>query len=298
MLVGILLTLFIGFLWSLVGGAYKFVAKENLSVFDIALVSGFLSFLVLVALLGWNFHSADAAVVPDAGFCWLVIGGGCINAAGGYVLQWSMKYCRSSVAWAIGQSALIIPFLSITLIFSEPWYALKVIGTAVIVGGMLVLSCSPSKKTEEMPRPAYGIMLALVAFLVLGIGQAMLSSASYLSFEDAVGFRPVLSSVGGFFAIIGGKIAMKEKSFRITKKALYVIVFYLVQGVITQTTQFFAMDSLAEVGMNACFFPIAIGTCIALYSVWSVVVFKESTNRYVIGGTAAIVCGIAAYCFC
>ncbi|MBO5695719.1 MAG: hypothetical protein J6S98_09980 [Lentisphaeria bacterium] len=297
MVTGILLTLFIGFLWSLVGIAYKFIAKENLSVFDIALVNAFLTIVVLLSILGWNIHT-DGASMPDAGFCWLVIAGGCINAAGGYVLQWSMKYCRSSVAWAIGQSALIIPFLSITLIFNEAWLALKVIGTVVIIGGMLVLSFSPAKKTQEMPRPTYGIVLALISFLVLGIGQAMLSATSYMPFEDTAGYRPVLAAFGGLAAVIGGKIAVKEKGFRITKKALCVIVFYLVQGVISQTVQYHAMDALKVVGMNACFFPIAIGTCIALYSVWSVTVFKESTNRYVIGGTAAIVCGIAAYCFC
>ena len=297
MVTGILLTLFIGFLWSLVGIAYKFIAKENLSVFDIALVNASLTIVVLLSILGWNIRT-DGASMPDSGFCWLVIAGGCINAAGGYVLQWSMKYCRSSVAWAIGQSALIIPFLSITLIFNEAWLALKVIGTVVIIGGMLILSFSPSKKTQEMPRPAHGIVLALIAFLVLGIGQAMLSAASYMPFEDSAGFRPVLAAIGGFAAIIGGKIAMKDKGFRITKKALYVIAFYLVQGVVAQIIQYRAMDILAGVGMNACFFPIAIGTCIALYSVWSVTVFKESTNRYVIGGTAAIVGGIAAYCCC
>lgn len=155
MVTGILLTLFIGFLWSLVGIAYKFIAKENLSVFDIALVNSSLTIAVLLSILGWNIH-ADGAGMPDAGFCWLVIAGGCINAAGGYVLQWSMKYCRSSVAWAIGQSALIIPFLSITLIFNEAWLTLKVVGTVVIVGGMLVLSFSPAKKRRKCPAPPTG----------------------------------------------------------------------------------------------------------------------------------------------
>lgn len=297
MVIGILLTLFIGFLWSLVGVVFKFIAKENLKIFDISLVSSAVSFFVVLGVLHWNLRTMDAAV-PDATYWTVLIVGSCINAAGSYVLQWSMKYCRSSVAWAIGQSALIIPFLSITLIFHEPWLVFKILGTLVIVLGMIVLSCSPAKKTQEMPRPMFGVMLALVAFLVLGVGQSLLSSSSYLPYVDDAGYRPVLGSIGGFIAIIGGKLAMRDYGFSLNKKAWYVIIYNVISGVIVALVQYRAMDYLKDVGMNACFFPIAVGTCIALYSVWSVVVFKESTNRFVIGGTAAIVCGIVAYCFC
>ena len=69
MLVGILLTLIVGFLWSLVGVGYKYIAKEQLSLFDISLVTGTFNLIILASILGVNLHGQGAeASMPGIGY--------------------------------------------------------------------------------------------------------------------------------------------------------------------------------------------------------------------------------------
>ena len=299
MLVGILLTLIVGFLWSLVGVGYKYIAKEQLSLFDISLVTATFNLIILASILGVNLHGQGAeASMPGIGYILFVIAGTLFLAAGSYVLQWSMKYCNSSVSWAIGQSALIIPFLVITFLFREELVLSKGIGTLVVLGGMAMLAVSSKGVTGGDGNKSFpGVLLALAAFAILGIGQTMVSSTSFLSYEDTAGFRPILATISGYMTIAGGKIITKEKGFRISRKALGVIILFCVQGLLAQILQYPAMDKLKEVGMNGCFYPIAVGTCIALYSIWSIVLFREKTNWLAILGTLAVLTGVCAYCF-
>ena len=68
------------------------------------------------------------------------------------------------------------------------------------------------------------------------------------------------------------------------------------QSVLVQAMQFFALDRLKACGMNGIFFPVAVGLCIAGYSAWSVLFFKEKASGLFIGGVAVILGGIACFC--
>ena len=300
MLVGILLTLFVGFLWSLVGVCFKYIAKEQLSIFDVSLITSTFNLIILASILGVNLHGQGAeAVMPGMGYVLFVLAAAILSVIGNFILQWSMKYCNSSVCWAIGQSSLIVPFLAITFIFREELVLFKGIGTLVILGGMVLLSISSKGEVKEGGNKSFlGVLLALLSFAAMGVAGAMLSATSYLSYEDTAGFRPVLFMIAGYITIAGGKIITKEKGFKFNRKALGIIIIYCLQGLLGQILQYAAMDKLRVVGMNGCFYPIAVGTCIALYSIWSIVLFREKTNRITILGTLAVLFGVCAYCFC
>ena len=300
MLVGILLTLFVGFLWSLVGVCFKYIAKEQLSIFDVSLITNTINLIILASILGVNLHGQGAeAVMPGMGYVLFVLAAAILSVIGNFILQWSMKYCNSSVCWAIGQSSLIVPFLAITFIFREELVLFKGIGTLVILGGMVLLSISSKGEAKEGGNKSFlGVLLALLSFAAMGVAGAMLSATSYLSYEDTAGFRPVLFMIAGYITIAGGKIITKEKGFKFNRKALGIIIIYCLQGLLAQILQYAAMDKLKVVGMNGCFYPIAVGTCIALYSIWSIVLFREKTNRITILGTLAVLFGVCAYCFC
>lgn len=299
MTAGLLLTFAVGILWSLVGVYYKLMAKWDLSVFNISLVTGGMSLLVLTGNLIFNLSgggSGSAVPLPDAGYLLFVLASGFVNSGGSLILQRSMVHGKSCVTWAIGQSALVIPFLSITLIFGEPWNLYRVAGTAIILSGMVILSLR-SGGDSAAPRPGYGIALALIAFAVLGLAQSMTAATSFFRYEDSAGVRPVLQSIGALMAVVAGKMLLHDKGFRLNSKALKIIFLLVIQGVIATLLQFKALDLLKADNMNNAFFPIAIGICIAGYSIWSMVFFREKPNRYIIAGTLGILAGIAAYLF-
>ncbi len=296
MITGLIFTLLIGIFWSLVGVYYRAIAKWKLSFFDISLVTGVSSMIFLLACItdtGALLHGEITA--PSCFFILFVLAGGAVNMLGGLFLQRSMVWGKSSVTWAIGQSALIIPFTAITLIFHEPWSILKISGTIAVVAGMLLLSMRPGG-TAEAPRPRYGVLLALTAFCLLGIGQTILSAQSFSGYDDAAGIRAPLQVAGSFLAVLTAKFAMHDRGFKLNRKVLLLILLMTLQGVLTTVLQFYALDALKECGMNGVFFPVAVGTCIAGYSVWSVAIYKEHLSLPVIAGTLTILAGIAAYC--
>lgn len=296
MITGLIFTLLIGIFWSLVGVYYRAIAKWKLSFFDISLVTGVSSMIFLLACItdtGALLHGEITA--PSCFFILFVLAGGAVNMLGGLFLQRSMVWGKSSVTWAIGQSALIIPFTAITLIFHEPWSILKISGTIAVVAGMLLLSMRPGG-TAEAPRPRYGVLLALTAFCLLGIGQTILSAQSFSGYDDAAGIRAPLQVAGSFLAVLTAKFAMHDRGFKLNRKVLLLLLLMTLQGVLTTVLQFYALDALKECGMNGVFFPVAVGTCIAGYSVWSVAIYKEHLSLPVIAGTLTILAGIAAYC--
>ena len=297
MVIAILLTLTVGILWSLVGLFYKMIAQYKLSVFNISCVTNLVSLTVMSCLLGREISRLPEIPVPPAWFVLFMLFTGVINCGGSLMLQRSMVYGRSGVTWAIGQSALVVPFVSITLIFGEVWSSFRLTGTALVLGGMATLGLRKEPEgTVAAPRPQYGIVLALTAFAVLGAAQSMMSASSYLPYADDVGMRPVFLTAGSILAILFGKWLLHDRGWAFSRRAWLIVLGLSLEGVAALYLQFRALDRLKACGMNSIFFPIAVGTCIAVYSFWAAVVFREKPDRRTVGGTLLILAGIACYC--
>jgi|GEM_PF-1117086 len=296
MISAILLTLTVGILWSLVGLFYKMIAQYRLSVFNISCVTNLVSLAVMSFLLCREVSGLPEIPVPPVWFLLFLLFAGFINCAGSLMLQRSMVYGRSGVTWAIGQSSLVVPFVAITLIFSEAWSPFRLTGTVFVLGGMATLGLRKESGSETAPRPQYGIALALIAFAVLGAAQSMMSASSYLPYADSVGMRPVLLAAGGIPAILSGKWLLHDRGWAFSRRALLIVLLLSLENVAALYLQFRALDRLKACGMNSIFFPIAVGTSIAVYSIWAVVLFREKLDRRTAGGILLILAGIALYC--
>lgn len=295
--IGLLLTCGTGLLWSFTGIYYKLMADWKLTPYNIGIITGLISIVLNLAFVTktGRFISGETAF-PSWGYTLFVIFAGFANMSGSYILQRSMLYGKSGVTWAIGQSALIVPFFAITVIYSEPWDLLKLLGTGIIVAGMITVAARNGGKNQtDAPNPKYGMVLAVAAFGILGLAQSMTSATSFMSYTDPGVCRPFLIGIGSLFASVAGKIFLKDKGFFLPKKLLPVVFLVAVQGVLGQTMQFYALDRLKSCGMNGIFFPIAIGLCIAGYAVWSVLFFKEKVSRLFVAGVSVILAGIACF---
>ncbi len=295
---GIFFTLLVGLLSALVGVLYKIAAKKELNIFNITLAASIFSLFILGGSSAGNLRTAESVDCSLFQILFVILAGG-IGTAGALILQRSMIYGNSGISWAIGQSALIVPFLSITLIFGESWHPAKICGTVFILAGMAVLSVPDSSgQTESTPlkNPKYGLFLALLSFAVLGLAQSMMSATSYLFPPDHAGLRPLLMTAGAIPATFCGKILLHDKDYRLNKGALLVLVLLCFQVIASNTLQFKALDLLKNIGMNGIFYPVAIGTGIGAYTLCSVLAFREKANAFTIIGIAGILAGILAYC--
>ena len=296
--IGLLLTIGIGLLWSFVGVYYKLMANWKLNPYNVSIITGVIGIgLQLIFVTKTGKFIAGEVEFPTWGYALFVLLAGFTNSWGSYILQRSMLYGKSGVTWAIGQCALIVPFFAITIIFSEPWDLLKLAGTGAIVTGMAIIAVRNSRKNQtDAPRPRYGIQLALAAFTVLGIAQTMTSSTSFFTYTDPGVCRPLIAGIGALMATFACKIYLKDKGFFFPKKLFFIVFLLAMQSVLVQAMQFFALDRLKACGMNGIFFPVAVGLCIAGYSAWSVLFFKEKASGLFIGGVAVILGGIACFC--
>ncbi len=295
---GIILTLLVGLLSALVGVFYKIAAQKKLNIFNITIISNIVSLVMLGSILIRNMQTVNEPLQITPFSCLFVILAGAVSMAGALVLQRSMIYGNSGITWAIGQSALIVPFLCITVLFHEKWDLVKVAGTIFVLCGMAVLSIKGAAQTQtKSTNPKYGILLAMASFAILGLSQSMMSATSYILPPDTAGLRPVLMTLGCILAAFGGKYLLHEKGFRINRTALLIIFLMGLQVLASNTLQFKALDLLKNDNMNGLFYPIAIGTGIAAYAVCSILAFREKANKYTIAGIAVILCGIALYSF-
>ncbi|MBO5761411.1 MAG: hypothetical protein J6S53_07705 [Lentisphaeria bacterium] len=297
LLTGFLLTILTGVLWSFTGVYYKSMAKWNLSLYNIMMFMGGLSFLMTLLIFTKTEDLLSGKLpLPSAGYTLFIFAASLTNIAGSFILQRSMIYGKSGVTWAVGQSAFILPFIAVTLIFSEPWNILKGLGTLSVLAGMIFFSVktSPEAKTEAL-QTKKGIKLAFLAFFVLGTAQSMTSASSFFAYEDPAMLRPAIACFSTFLAACAGKFFTGERGLHLNRKALLLIFFLSLQTVIATAIQFLALDKLKKYGMNGTFFPVAIGLCIAGYSLWSIVLFKEKAGRYFICGLFLILAGLFCY---
>ena len=307
MLSGFLLTLAVGFLWSFVGLFFKAMEKWKLSVCNISLVTNVFTGVIILCFVTDSVSFIRGTLeLPDLFYILFMTAAGFINMSGSLILQRSMLYGKSSSVWAIGQSALMIPFISITLIYSESWTFWKISGTLAVLCGMFFLSRRGGKddapsvvstdaaKVKEgiLPR---GILLALYAFLVLGIAQSMTAATSHFSYIDKGSIRQALMVAGSFCALLAGKIFLRDRGFSMNRKALMLIIFMAVENSMAFYLQFKALDELKSCGMSGLFYPVAVGTCIGCYSLWSYIFLREKWSIFTLGGTLSILTGIVLY---
>ncbi len=296
---GFLLTCGVGLLWSGVGVFFKLMANWKLNPYNVNIITGLIGIaLNLLFVTETGKFIAGEMEPPTPGYALFVLFAGFVNSGGSYILQRSMLYGKSSVMWAIGQCALIVPFFSITIIYDEPWDMFKLAGTGAIVAGMIAITARNEQQSQaDAPKPRYGLQLALTAFAVIGAAQSMTSATSFMTYNDPGSCRPLIAGIGGLFAAVAGKICLKDKGFYLPGKLFLVILLLSIHSVMVQVMQFLALDRLQACGMNGIFFPVAIGLCIAGYSFFAVLFFKEKVSRLFISGTAMILLGIACYCF-
>ena len=295
--IGLLLTLLIGLLWSFVGVYYKLMANWKINPFNIGIVTGTLGIVLSLCFITHTGSFLNGELpLPGWKYVVFVLLAGFANSGGCYILQRSMLYGRSGVMWAIGQSALVVPFLAITILYSEPWSFIKLAGTAAILVGMAFFGMKNSQKSGDAPRPRYGLQLALISFLILGLAQTMFSALSFFAYDDPGESRPLLAGAGALLATAFCKIVLKDRGFHFERKLLPVILLLAMQGVIVLLLQFSALDHLRRCGMNGIFFPVAVGLCIGGYALWAVLFFKEKPTRILTAGLCAILTGILCFC--
>lgn len=271
---GIMLTLTTGVAWCLVAIVYSRATQKP---------EGFFSFMAIsslcFALTVWT--ASPPAAIPAATamtIAAVIIPAGILGQLGFWALCGAMRRGSHGVSWAIAQAAMLCPFAVELICFGEPATPVRLTGMSILIASLLPLALArTAAPTGDSPRsfPVF----AFAAFALIGAQQVLTLIPNHLPglTPAALTWRvPLLSLCGlGWFA------AGRTRSWR---KVWQPAVLYGILIAAGQWTLFRALDCLSAAGATAIAYPLAVGSSIVLFFLYSQWFRKEKTGLFGVAG--------------
>ncbi|MBI4979030.1 MAG: hypothetical protein HZC28_16240 [Spirochaetes bacterium] len=291
MYIGILIAIGTGLLWTFIGIIMSRCSRSKIEFIDYyAANTLFTAVLTMLVYVRWNV-AIGGQVMEPLSLTTVIISSGIANAAGLIVMQRAMNSGHNGVIWAVGQSALIIPFISGIVLFGEHAAAIKFLGVGMILIGMLVPSILGGNNVEGNRM---WLVLTFAAFILFGIGQTLQSVPSYWrGWIDNANIRPTLGSAGAFagalvISLFRGRLPIPDR------RTLLLALGMAALNTVSVKLFYVALDMLSKQGMASICFPLIVGSCIVGFSMYSLFVIREKSRWFNWAGLAATITGIVA----
>ena len=288
---GISLTLLTGLLWSAIGMVYSRAAEKKVGFYTFLFFSSLFfattSWSVMApAVVPWNEILRIAAVMIPAGMA---------GQLGFLALREAMRRGSHGIGWCIAQAAMVCPFAVGILFWEEPSSAFRLSGMALLLGSLVPLACSRNNGTEVPGTHRAFLVCAFLAFLLLGLQQTLTLVPNRLSGISgaALGWRVPLLSLCGI-NWIGMALYRHEWAWR---EILPLAFLYGVLVAAGQWTLFLAVDCLSGAEAAGIAYPLAVGSSIVLFFLYTRVVRRERSGRLGMVGILLAVTGIFLLAF-
>ena len=300
---GIVAMILVGSSWCLIGFIMGDAPKRGI---DPALVQFFGYIISAAVSLSIIFATGGIPHCPfkvTALTCGALALGGAMNFFMMLIMSYAMQRGPNGIIWAIIQSALIFPFLGGIIFFdvAVTWYRLS--GMVLLLAALCFFAfCKDnSVKSSGWKIPAF-ICLAICA-----VQQNLTTAPAY--FEEA---RTVNSIVRTFSSAGGGLIAAIlyllfrnspeyrsgiVSNFRNATLWKYIGGLQFFNLIFAYTLFYPGMNAMADHGLGGMCYPMMVGSCIAAFTLLSILVLKERFRLVQAVGLGLCVLGLAMLCF-
>lgn len=294
MFLGVAILIITGLCWTFTGVVLSYTTRRNTSIMQLGL-QGFFSIAMSITVVP-DYRALGAAslseILPLAA---VLLSAGVINGSGVLTLQRAMRTGHHGVSWAVGQSALVLPFLAGAAVFHEPVPALRLMGLASILASMALFArksnhdkvtsgSSTDVKTGRLIEP--WMLLAIASLMILGTGQTMMTVPTYLNWSDSAHIRMPLFIVGNSLVYLLLWIRRLDIP---NATEICLAVAGSAAGVTSIWLLFKGLDLLRQAQMTSVGYPIAICSCILAFTGYSGLILREKFTRWHV---AAICCGL------
>jgi drug/metabolite transporter (DMT)-like permease len=291
MLSGILLAVATGALWGGVGIVMSLVAARNIDyisfIFCNALLASLLSWMIFPEFVvlkqsGFKPHIAITLIMMGAGMALMI---------GMYLINMAMRRGHHGIAWTIGQSSLVIPFLFGLIVLQENSSWFKSVGVLLIIGSLALFGRAQNSEESKQPGSfSVWLFLVLSAFFLFGLQQIATILPSYFGrFNDTAALRIPLQNTG---RLAGAALLLVFTSRTFSLKGIPYALILAAIGLTSQILFFKAMDTLAQFESAGLTYPLAIGTNLTLFAAYSIVIRKEVNGLLHLGGIVLGIVGI------
>ena len=210
-------------------------------------------------------------------FVAIMVAAGALNQSGILLLARAMTLGHSAVTWAVGQSAISIPFLVATLCWHERVGASRGIGLVLVLTSLGFSAASRfAEHKSQASRFTLWLTVTGCSFACFGGGQSLRLLPSQWGDLGPLGpLRVTVALVASATLFLTLLAVRKQRPTEDSFRYALPIAACMLSG---QYTLYRAADELAVHGLTGIVFPIGIGGSIIGFALYSQLVAKEKTS--------------------
>ncbi len=299
----------VGASWSIVGIVFEDAPKRGIRTGVLQFFNAVLS-IAVGTVIAFTVLSRSDSVPLTLITCGTYALSGMFNFSALQAMGAGMKSGPAGTVWNMTQSAQIIPFLCGILLFGQTLTLPRLLGLLLLCTALIFFAKAGNQtgRGEEKKSGAW-LFYALLAFAIMGIQQCLATMPSY--FPEAQAVSPILRSLGMaggtlFAASVNMLIQCGRKTMKMTEffAGLKNPWLYLYCTVMQGFFLFFAytflypgMDAMANAGAGSLSYPLMVGSCIASFTIYSMIRLKEKVNGMKIAALCLCLAGLTGLCF-
>ena len=288
---GYLLLAALGVAWTAVAVVVSEGRRRDCPVPQFYFAGSLIATIILMCLAGAEelrgIFAPEARLAVCCFFC-----GSILNGSGQAVSMMNLSRGGRALAYAIPQQAFLFPYLWSIAFWGQRISLISVAGIGMIVAAVFYLSVTRSGD-RSAALPARRIAVALLAMLLLGTSQIILITPTRFAAAQTLPRLPaacVILTANTLFFLVWSLI--RPRGFAAFRKYL---PFGAAWGVCAATSYCIllsALGMLGKIGQSGIVFPVGAGILILLYSLFTVVRYREQLDWKRRCAFAALVCGI------
>lgn len=284
MILGLILLVSAGLMWCAFGILISFSVKKSINFYAVVAVQS-----VLSAIGGWIFVSDYRLLLTEnfprfGELSIIMLISGLICSLGIFIMHFAMQSGHHGIVYTISQSSLMIPFIVSVFIFNELLSPVKLAGIVLVLMSFAAFGFSQvSRNSGDKKRwNKNWFIIAVSAFLLLGFHQSLTIIPSYWeNWSDTENFRATLLLSGISLGYISFMVIRK---ISLDLKSIWIGILLLPIGLPSQVVFYKGMDLLAKENLISLVYPLAVGTNIVSFSMYSLFLKKERGTPLSISG--------------
>ena len=281
------------------GGAKKHGIDSSL----MQLMSSILSMVVCCVLIFLRVYppldvSMKAGIYAFAAYFCVGVSGYLLNET----MARAMERGPNGLVWGILQSGTVVPFIVGVLFHGIPAPLLRICGMAMILVALMLMSSDRQDNAAKNEGKSW-LFLSFMAFMICGLQQTINNEPSY-SEEIRHGvhavYRCLYMAIGSLLSAIYGQLKRGLKSLQDTMQQNFRLPFFWLFSLGEKTIGIFGilyltfngMDRMARLGYGAISYPVMVVSCIAGFSLYSMLVLHEKCTWKSVSGLLCCIMGI------
>jgi len=295
MLIAIVTGVLTGLIFTFIGVVLKYLASAKLDAQKYFLLNYFFT-CILGIIIFCKFDVVFSGEVMSPVKLVIVFGlSGAFSYLGLLFMQKAMTYGHSGVVWAIGQSALIVPFMVGVFVFNQASTLVQYLGVLSILLGVFIPSMAGRKNSVYGHTGSSHIwfFLSIASLLSCGAAQTFANVPSYwVDWNDNAQLRLSLGALSSMIVCLSVLLIKRQKIFPIARKLVVMAFCMACIQLVGLKMLFYTLDRLSSYNMGAIGYPIVVGSCIAGFSLYSMLVIREKVLWQNWVGLIATISGI------